>query len=118
VDQKDSTLPRHDREHNRTPDAAARFFDLSSYPLMLNIAEVADICRCDHQAVRRRINRGELAYTKIGSLIRVPREALGAYLLTQTRFGRDTSEVGRDTSGASDEDTRAAGQPSAGKGDA
>ena len=111
MDQKDSTLPRHDREHNRTPDAAARFFDLSSYPLMLNIAEVADICRCDHQAVRRRINRGELAYTKIGSLIRVPREALRAYLLTQTRFGRDTS-------GASDEDTRAAGQPSAGKGDA
>jgi len=72
---------------------AAHFFDLSGYPLMLQLGEVAEICRCDPQVVRRRIDRGELAHTKIGSLVRVPREALRAYLLTQTRFGRDTRSV-------------------------
>jgi len=89
MDQKDSMPPHHDPGPLQDDDAA-RFFDLSAYPLMLNIEEVADICRCDHQAVRRRIDRGELAYTRIGSLIRVPREALREYLLTRTHYGRDT----------------------------
>jgi len=82
-----TTRDASERQGDATP-----FFDLSAYPLMLHLDEVAEICRCDLQAVRRRINRGELAHTKIGSMVRVPRESLRAYLLTQTRFGRDTSK--------------------------
>jgi excisionase family DNA binding protein len=55
-------------------------FDLSDHPLLLSMEEVSAILRCSEQAVRRKLDRGDLAYVKDGRHIRIPREALRRYL--------------------------------------
>lgn len=65
------------RISNRDPH---KLFDLSKHPLLLSMEEVGDILRCSEQAVRKRLDKGELAYVRDGRHIRIPREELRRYL--------------------------------------
>ncbi len=58
--------------------------DLSGYPVLLSIRQVAEILGCSLPSAKRRIYRRDLAYVKTGHHVRVPREALHRYL--QDRF--------------------------------
>lgn len=55
--------------------------DLSAYPLLLALPQVAEILGCSLPSAKRRIYSGDLAYIKEGHNVRVPREALRRYLV-------------------------------------
>ncbi len=57
--------------------------DLSAYPVLLSIQQVAEVLGCSLPSAKRRIYRRELAYVKDGRSVRVPREALRQYLLAR-----------------------------------
>jgi excisionase family DNA binding protein len=54
--------------------------DLTNYPLLLSVAQVAEIVGCSVPAVRMRLRRQELPVIRVGHSVRVPREALRHYL--------------------------------------
>ncbi len=54
--------------------------DLSAYPPMLTISQVAEVLGYSTRSTKRRIHDGELTHVKDGRLVRVPREALLAYM--------------------------------------
>ncbi len=58
--------------------------DLSGYPVLLSVRQVAEILGCSLPSAKRRIYRRDLGYIKDGHHVRVPREALHRYL--QDRF--------------------------------
>jgi excisionase family DNA binding protein len=55
--------------------------DLSAYPVLLSIPQVAEVLGCSIPSAKRRLYRREIAYVKDGHHVRVPREALRRYLL-------------------------------------
>ncbi len=57
--------------------------DLSTYPVLLSVRQVAEVLGCSLPSAKRRIYRRELAYVKDGHHVRVPREALRQYLLAR-----------------------------------
>jgi excisionase family DNA binding protein len=62
---------------------ADELIDLSSYPVLLSIPQVAGVLGCSVPSAKRRLYRRELAYIKDGHHVRVPREALRQYLLAR-----------------------------------
>lgn len=57
--------------------------DLSGYPVLLSVRQVAEILGCSVPSAKRRIYRREMAYVKDGHNVRVPREALHQYLVAR-----------------------------------
>jgi excisionase family DNA binding protein len=57
--------------------------DLSSYPVLLSVPQVAEVLGCSIPSAKRRLYRREIAYVKDGHHVRVPREALRQYLMAR-----------------------------------
>lgn len=57
--------------------------DLSAYPILLTVRQVAEVLGCSVPSAKRRIYKRELTYVKDGHNVRVPREALRRYLLAR-----------------------------------
>jgi len=62
--------------HSPTDD----LINLSGYPVLLSVAQVAEVLGCSIPSAKRRLYRREIAYIKDGRRVRVPREALHRYL--------------------------------------
>lgn len=52
-------------------------------PEMLKVAEVASRLRVDQRTVYRMIQRGQLRAVRVGRLLRIPAQALRAFLVGQ-----------------------------------
>lgn len=66
--------------------------DLSTYPVLLSLPQVANVLGCSIPSVKRRVQRRQLASIKEGHHVRVPREALRQYLLDRLRPAEGTAE--------------------------
>lgn len=53
---------------------------LKNYPVLLSIADVADILNVTPATVRRHVNCNDLPHIKIGRLVRIPKDSLIACL--------------------------------------
>jgi excisionase family DNA binding protein len=71
------------------PDAPDAVIDLSSYPVLLSIAQVAELLGCSVPSVKRRLRERQLASIKEGHHVRIPREALRQYLVARLRPARE-----------------------------
>lgn len=71
-----------DRYYTRVNDNDS-LIDLSEYPVLLSVDQVAAALGCSVPAVRKRLQRRELTFVKTGHHVRVPREALRQYLLAR-----------------------------------
>lgn len=71
-----------DRYYTGVSDSDS-LIDLSDYPLLLSVDQVAAALGCSVPAVRKRLQRRELTFVKAGRHVRVPREALRQYLLSR-----------------------------------
>lgn len=58
--------------------------DLSTYPALMTVRDVAEVLQLSVHAVRARIRARELASVKIGHSVRVPRADLGRYIAART----------------------------------
>ncbi len=58
--------------------------DLSIYPTLLTVRNVAEVLQLSTHAVRARIRARDLASVKMGHSVRVPRAALERYLIERT----------------------------------
>ena len=72
--------------------ASDALIDLSAYPLLLSLPQVAEVLGCSVPSVKRRVQQRQLASIKEGHHVRVPREALRQYLLARLRPARGTPE--------------------------
>lgn len=70
------------RYYTRVTDTDS-LIDLSDYPALLSVDQVASALGCSVPAVRKRLRRRELTFVKSGRHVRVPREALRQYLLAR-----------------------------------
>lgn len=62
----------------------AALVDLSAYPALMTVQEVAEVLQLSVHAVRARIRARDLASVKTGHSVRVPRADLGRYIAART----------------------------------
>ena len=60
---------------------------LSEAPDVLTVDQVAELLRVDRKTVYAAIKREEIQVVRLGRVIRVPRQSLGAYLGIETTNG-------------------------------
>ena len=60
---------------------------LSEAPDVLTVDQVAELLRVDRKTVYAAIKREEIQVVRLGRIIRVPRQSLGAYLGIETTNG-------------------------------
>lgn len=65
--------------------------DLSGYPVLLSLAQTAEVLGCSLPSVKRRVRQRQLASIKEGHHVRIPREALRHYLLARLRPAEETA---------------------------
>ncbi len=58
--------------------------DLSLYPVLMTVQNVAEVLQLSTHAVRARIRARDLASVKIGHSVRVPRVDLARYIAERT----------------------------------
>ncbi len=62
----------------------AALVDLSAYPALMTVRDVAEVLQLSVHAVRARIRARDLASVKMGHSVRVPRADLGRYIAART----------------------------------
>lgn len=60
---------------------------LSDAPDVLTVNQVAELLQVDKKTVYEAIHRQEIQVVRLGRIIRVPRQSLGAYLGIETTNG-------------------------------
>ncbi len=60
---------------------------LSDAPDVLTVDQVAELLQVDRKTVYEAIKREEIAVVRLGRVIRVPRQSLGAYLGSRQKMG-------------------------------
>ena len=61
---------------------------LSEAPDVLTVDQVAELLQVNRKTVYEAIHREEIQVVRLGRVIRVPRQSLGAYLGYETTNGR------------------------------
>lgn len=63
---------------------------MTAEPDWLTVKQVAESLQVSERTVRRLVNVHELEAVKVGSAVRISREALNAYLVTMDKLGGGT----------------------------
>lgn len=60
--------------------------DLSAYPCLLTVPQVAHLLGVHENSVRRRISAGKMPHLRDGRILRIPRDGLREYLESHMRL--------------------------------